>query len=182
MSENTSPVPGAADSDPSEGSADSRVVTASRVIQAPAVRIFELIAEPTQQPRWDGNGNLQQAEEGQRVHAVGDVFAMLNTSGKVRENHVVAFEEGREIAWKPGGQGEEPAGHRWGWRLEPQGDDATLVEHTYDWSELTDERRFEKARSTTAEMLMASIDRLAELAESGGAGHVDPDGGTDTVG
>lgn len=160
---------------------DSRIVTASREVHAPAVRIFELIAEPSQQPRWDGNGNLQEAAEGQRVHAVGDVFAMLNTSGKVRENHVVAFEEGREIAWQPASEGEQPAGHRWGWRLTPQGENSTLVEHSYDWTELSDERRVERARSTTAENLLASIDRLAELAESGGAGHVDPDGGTDTV-
>ena len=158
-----------------------RFVTASLDIAAEPAAIFELIAEPSEQPRWDGNGNLQEAADGQRVHAVGDVFAMLNTSGKVRENHVVAFDEGREIAWKPASEGEQPAGHRWGWRLTPQGENSTLVEHSYDWTELTDERRFERARSTTAENLLASIDRLAELAESGGAGHVDPDGGTDTV-
>ena len=38
--------------------------------------------------------------------------------------------------------------------------------HTYDWTELTDESRFERARWTTADRLMASIDRLAVLAES----------------
>ena len=173
MSENTA---SAASDD-----AQSRVVTASREINAPAVRIFELIADPSQQPRWDGNDNLREAAEGQRVHAVGDVFAMTLTKGKVRENHVVAFEEGREIAWMPASEGEQPAGHRWGWRLTPLADDVTVVEHIYDWSQLTDESRFERARSTTAEMLMASIERLAELAESGGAGHLDPDGGTGTV-
>lgn len=173
MSENTA---SAASDD-----AQSRAVTASREINAPAVRIFELIADPSQQPRWDGNDNLREAAKGQRVHAVGDVFAMTLTKGKVRENHVVAFEEGREIAWMPVSEGEQPAGHRWGWRLTPFADDVTVVEHIYDWSQLTDESRFERARSTTAEMLMASIDRLAELAESGGAGHLDPGGGTGTV-
>lgn len=172
------PDPSTQPATPAEG---SRVVTASREVRAPAVRIFELIAEPSQQPRWDGNGNLQDAAGGQRVHATGDVFAMLNTSGKVRENHVVAFEEGREIAWEPASEGEQPAGHRWGWRLTPQGENSTLVEHTYDWTRLTDERRFERARSTTAQNLLASIDRLAELAESGGAGHVEPEGGADTI-
>ena len=175
MSEQPQPGPDAAPE-------TSRVVTASREIAAPAVRIFELIADPSQHPRWDGNDNLREAEEGQRVHAVGDVFRVTLTKGAVRENHVVAFEEGREIAWMPASEGKAPAGHRWAWHLTPQSDDVTLVEHTYDWSQLTDEKRFDRARSTTAEMLMASIGRLAELAESGGAGRIDPDGGTSTVG
>jgi uncharacterized protein YndB with AHSA1/START domain len=50
-----------------------RVVSASREIAAPADRIFELIADPAQQPRWDGNDNLAEAPTGQRVRAVGDV-------------------------------------------------------------------------------------------------------------
>ena len=62
-----------------------RVVTAGREIAAGAQQIFELIADPAQQPRWDGNDNLAQAEPGQRVRAVGDVFTMTNTTGKVRE-------------------------------------------------------------------------------------------------
>jgi uncharacterized protein YndB with AHSA1/START domain len=35
-----------------------RVVSASREIAAGPGRIFELIADPAQQPRWDGNDNL----------------------------------------------------------------------------------------------------------------------------
>ena len=38
--------------------------------------------------------------------------------------------------------------------------------HTYDWRELTDESRMAKARSMTPEHLRASLDRLAEVAES----------------
>ena len=37
--------------------------------------------------------------------------------------------------------------------------------HTYDWTELTDKSRFPRARATTAEKLLASLDRLAALAE-----------------
>ncbi|MEP6853332.1 MAG: polyketide cyclase, partial [bacterium] len=46
---------------------DPRVVCASREIAASAGRIFELIADPAQQPRWDGNDNLAEAPAGQRV-------------------------------------------------------------------------------------------------------------------
>jgi hypothetical protein len=40
----------------------------------------------------------------------------------------------------------------------------TLVTHTYDWTELTDVTRLAKARTTTADNLHASLDRLAEIA------------------
>ena len=141
-----------------------RVVSASREIAAPAARIFELIADPSLQPRWDGNDNLRAAVDGQRVRAVGDVFVMTLTMGSERENHVVEFEEGRRIAWRPADPGQPPAGHLWRWELEPLGDGRTLVRHTYDWSELTDPKRFERARATTADRLRASVDRLADLA------------------
>src|SRR5215217_5012187 len=77
------------------------VVTASRDIAAPAEKIFELIADPELQPRWDGNDNLSEAAPGQRVRAVGDAFLMTTTTGNVRENHVFEFVEGRRIAWRP---------------------------------------------------------------------------------
>jgi uncharacterized protein YndB with AHSA1/START domain len=142
-----------------------RVVKASREVHASPARIFELIADPAQQPLWDGNENLKQAAPGQRVRAVGDVFTMELSSGGLRDNHVVEFAEGRRIAWRPSEQGREPPGHRWAWELEPLDQSRTLVIHVYDWTDLTDERRLARARSTTPERLQASLDRLAALAE-----------------
>ncbi len=143
---------------------EQRVVSASRQIAAPAQRIFELIADPSRQPEWDGNDNLGHAPAGQRVRGVGDVFTMvLTTDGAVRENHVVEFEEGRRIAWLPAPAGERPPGHLWRWTLEPVDDTHTLVTHTYDWTNLTDETRVPRARATTEDKLSASLDRLAAL-------------------
>lgn len=142
-----------------------RVVSASREIGASAHRIFELIADPLQQPQWDGNDNLAEAEPGQRVRGVGDVFTMTLTMGSVRENHIVEFEEGRRIAWRPSEPGRRPPGHLWRWELEPLDEARTRVTHTYDWSQLTDKNRLPRARRTTPERLRASIDRLAGLAE-----------------
>lgn len=142
------------------------VVTARREIAAGAARIFELIADPSVQPQWDGNDNLAEAEPGQRVRGSGEMFRMTITRGGIRENHVVEFEEGRRIAWRPADPGEQPAGHLWRWELEPVDEAHTSVTHTYDWSRLTDENRFARARATTAEKLRASLDRLAALAES----------------
>lgn len=149
---------------------ESRTASAERTVAADPATIFELIADPAQQPRWDGNDNLAEAAPGQRVRAVGDVFVMRNTGDRIRENRIVEFEEGRRIAWLPSPVGEEPPGHLWRWEIEPAADGGSLVRHSYDWSRLTDESRFDRARRTTSASLMASIDRLAEFAEGGAQG------------
>ncbi|WP_208720479.1 SRPBCC family protein [Amycolatopsis circi] len=145
----------------------SRVVRASREIEAPAERIFELIADPARQPGWDGNDNLAESEPGQRVHAVGDVFTTTLTNGWVRENHIVEFEEARRMAWRPSEQGKRPPGHLWRWELNPVGETRTAVTHTYDWSDLDpdDTMRNARARSMTADKLAASLENLAKAAE-----------------
>src|ERR1700722_11812676 len=142
-----------------------RVVSASREIAVGPEPIFELIADPAQQPRWDGNDNLARAAEGQRVRGTGEVFAMELTRGAIRENHVVEFEEGRRIAWRPAEPGRRPPGHLWRWELEPAGTAGQRGTHTYDWTQLTDENRLPRARATTPDRLRASLDRLASLAE-----------------
>jgi uncharacterized protein YndB with AHSA1/START domain len=143
----------------------SRIARASREIAAGPERIFELIADPAQQPRWDGNDNLAEAAGGQRIRAVGEVFTMTLTGGNVRENHVVEFEEGRRLAWRPAEPGQEPFGHLWRWELEPIDSSRTRVTHTYDWTQLRDEKRLSRARATTADKLEASLTRLAAVAE-----------------
>jgi uncharacterized protein YndB with AHSA1/START domain len=148
------------------GQEEPRVVSASREIAAPPGRIFELIADPALQPRWDGNDNLAEAPAGQRVRRAGEVFTMTTTKGAIRENHVVEFGEGRRIAWLPAEVGKRPPGHLWRWELEPVGVSRTRVTHTYDWTRLTDQKRLPRARATTADRLRASLDRLADLAEA----------------
>lgn len=140
-------------------------MSASREIAADPDVIFELIADPAQQPRWDGNDNLFEAAAGQRVHAVGDVFRMTLHTGSVRENHIVEFEEGRLIAWRPSEEGKAPPGHLWRWEIEPRGDGHSRVTHTYDWTNLTEEKRLKRAQGITADNLAASIERLATLGE-----------------
>lgn len=147
------------------GQGETRVVSASREIAAAPERIFELIADPFRQPEWDGNDNLAAAAAGQRVRRPGEMFTMTLTTGDVRENHVTEFEEGRRIAWTPAEPGKTPPGHLWRWELWPAGTSRTRVTCTYDWTRLTDANRFARARATTEGKLLASIDRLAVLAE-----------------
>lgn len=145
---------------------NERVVRVEREIAARPETIFELIADPARQPAWDGNDNLDSADAGQRVTGAGQSFVMRNQGGSTRENHVVEFEEGRLIAWKPAEPGGTPIGQLWRWELEPVGGAATQVAHTYDWTGLEDEKRHARARGFTAERLQDSLNRLAELAES----------------
>ena len=143
-----------------------RVVSVTRFISASPERIFELIADPSLQPSWDGNNNLASAAPGQRVRQSGDVFKTTLTNGAVRENHVVEFIEGSQIAWLPAERGKQPAGHLWRWQLDPVNATLTKVTHTYDWTVLTDSTRIAKARATTPDMLRESMDRLALLAQA----------------
>ena len=162
----------------SVSSAMGGIVGASRMLvscgsspwgkEAPAGVVFELIADPSRQPEWDGNDNLAEAAPGQRVTAVGDVFVMTLQKGVDRANHVVEFEEGRRIAWKPSEVGGEPFGQLWRWEVEGDDEGGCRVTHTYDWTALTDPKRIQKALRTGEEQLRASIDRLAELAERQG--------------
>jgi uncharacterized protein YndB with AHSA1/START domain len=151
-----------------EPDSDERIISATRAMSAGAERIFDLIADPSLQPSWDGNNNLASAAPGQRVRQVGDVFKTTLTNGAVRENHVVEFIEGSQIAWRPAEPGKQPPGHLWRWKLEPINSTLTNVTHTYDWTALTDSKRLERARSTTPEMLRESMDRLAEVARTPG--------------
>jgi len=156
-----------------EAEPPERIVSATRVISADADRIFELIADPSRQPSWDGNNNLASSAPGQRVHRVGDVFKTTLTNGALRENHVVEFIEGSKIAWCPAEPRKQPPGHLWRWELNPINATLTSVTHTYDWTALTDSSRLEWARSTTPDMLRESMDRLAVLAQA-------PDSGSGT--
>lgn len=90
---------------------------------------------------------------------------MTLLNGQVRENHVVEFEEGRRIAWRPSEVGKEPPGHLWRWEIESVDGEHIRVTHTYDWSTLADEKRMVRARATGPDQLRASLDNLAELAE-----------------
>ena len=149
----------------SSGEEGARIASATREIAASAERIFELIADPAQQPRWDANDNLAEAATGQRVRAVDEVFTMTLTDGSVRENHVVEFVEGRRIAWRPAEPQQAPPGHLWRWQLEPIDSSRARVTHTYDWTDLTDETRLHYAQATTSDKLQASLARLATAAE-----------------
>jgi uncharacterized protein YndB with AHSA1/START domain len=118
-------------------------IEVSRRIEAPASAIFKILADPTKHLAIDGSEMLRGAATEEVVTDVGDVFVMNMYFERLGDyqmnNHIVEFEPGRRISWEPeaGAGHREPGtrvGHRWGFTLEPDGPDATMVTETYDCS------------------------------------------------
>ena len=107
----------------------SKAVTTERVINAPAERIFAVLADPNQHSVIDGSGTVKKTRSGPDRLALGSRFGMSmhHLVPYPVTNEVVEFEEGRRIAWR------HMAHDVWRYELEPR-DGATLVRETFDWS------------------------------------------------
>ena len=91
---------------------DPRVKAARIVINAPAAKIFELLANPRRHKEIDGSGTIQNNLSGPERLSLGAKFGMamhLGIDYKIM-NTVVEFEENKLIAWRHLG--------RWRWRYE----------------------------------------------------------------
>ena len=70
-------------------------------IEAPANKIFELIASPAAHQRFDGSGTIQRAISGPERLFLGAQFGMamkIKVPYRIK-NTVVAFEENKKITW-----------------------------------------------------------------------------------
>lgn len=108
-----------------------RQVSDTRIVDAPAAEIFELLVDPAKHPLIDGSGTVLSARStGPRRLKLGDKFGMDMKMGLPYKilNTVVEFEEERLIAWR------HFYGHRWRWQLRDLGDGRTEVTETFDWS------------------------------------------------
>lgn len=110
--------------------AKERRVSVSRLINASADKIFDVLADPSRHTEIDGSGTVRASAQSrpQRL-ALGSKFGMKMKIGIPYDirNTVVEFEEDVLIAWAHFGK------HRWRYELEPV-DGATMVTETFDWS------------------------------------------------
>lgn len=118
--------------------AASRGVSATTEILAPAVRIFEVLADISRHPDLDGSGTVLGEPIGPSRLSLGAEFTMSMQQLRTRYrsvNRVVEFEEGRRITWETHGvwRGHPViGGQRWRWTLTPS-PKGTVVQHTYLW-------------------------------------------------
>lgn len=143
---------------------------ASRIVEAPPDKIFALLTTPDRHPELDASGTVRGSRTHHPLAAVGDVFEMEmhgeDMGDYLVDNHVVAFEADREIAWAPASHGGDRGGQVWTYRLEPRDSGgSTLVTHVYDWSGVTLERLLPYLPVVDADGLAATLKRLAEAAE-----------------
>lgn len=157
-----------------------QIVSTSRRIEAPADVIFGVLASPRRHLEMDGSGMLR-GSDSPDVTGVGDVFVMKMFFAPLggdyqMVNHVVEYDAGRRIAWEPengAGHPDEGApnsrwGHRWGFDLEPDGPDATVVTEWWDGTGIpADEAEDGRQWIPSMEGTLARLDQLVTAAAAG---------------
>lgn len=106
-------------------------VARSVVVDAPAERIFDIIATPSRHSEFDGSGTVRDALSGPARLERGSEFGMDMRMFGIpyrMTNRVVEFEPDRLIAWRHFGP------HRWRYELEELPGGGTRVTETFDYS------------------------------------------------
>ena len=83
---------------------ERKPVEVSRRIEAPATRIFKILANPHRHVDFDGSGMLRGAVLDRPISNVGDSFTMkMHRLGDeyIMLNYVVEFEPDRRLFWEP---------------------------------------------------------------------------------
>jgi uncharacterized protein (TIGR03086 family) len=156
---------------------DVKQIEVSRVVHAPAERVFAILADPGRHRAIDGAGMLQGTDSGPITEA-GQVFAMYmhhDDLGDYRVfNTVTEFEPGRVVGWAPRLDpdcdlaeklaGIRTGGHTYTYRLRGA-EDGTEVIQTYDWSGVTDPKFEAFCPFVSREQLAGSLENLARAVE-----------------
>ncbi|WP_017573118.1 SRPBCC family protein [Nocardiopsis halotolerans] len=106
-------------------------VARSVVVDAPAKRIFDIIATPARHAEFDGSGTVLDTLFGPERLERGSEFGMdmrMFGVGYRMTNRVVEYEEDRLIAWRHFGP------HRWRYELDELPGGGTRVTETFDYS------------------------------------------------
>ncbi|MDO5628797.1 MAG: SRPBCC family protein [Mobilicoccus sp.] len=151
---------------------DDKKITVSRTFDAAPKDLFEIVSNPARHADIDGSGQIVSDEKTDRITAVGQVFTMNMNAEHMggdyqTDNHVVGYDENRLLAWKTAPAGTEPKGWKWLWEFTPEGQNATVVTLTYDWSEVTDKELLKKVSFPVVQedALEATLGRLASAVD-----------------
>jgi hypothetical protein len=151
----------------------------SRVVSAPAERVFALLADPRRHVVIDGSGMLQSSDS-EPITAAGQVFTMNmhhNDLGSYQTmNTVTEFVPNVRLGWAPNLDpscdlatklelaGITPGGHTYTYRLS-EVDCGTEVVQTYDWSGVTDPKFEAFCPFVNREQLADTLAKLARAVE-----------------
>lgn len=155
-------------------------VSVSRTINAPAGRLFALLADTANHPILDGSDMVRDARPAMVIGGVGDAFEMgMQREGVDYEmrNFVVEYEPGRRLVWEPipaalssrDDENEDfaPGHYFWGFDFNPVGDDSTLVTETFDCTASPDWlKEATKGGEGWIPAMTATLEKLEELATS----------------
>lgn len=137
----------------------SRVISVSRIIPAPADRIFDLLANPSEHPRLDGSGTVARFRKGPSRLSRGARFSMDMRMGigYITSNKVIEFVENRSIAWR------HFARFVWRYELEPV-EGGTRVTESFDyarpWGFLLDRTKFPERNRAAMASTLERIERI----------------------
>jgi hypothetical protein len=108
----------------------SRTVSASIVIDTDPATIFDVLADPSQHPLFDGSDSVKGKAGGPPRLYLGATFAMRMriVAPYFTRNTCVEYDEDRLIAWR------HLARHIWRYELEPIDDRSTRVIETFDYA------------------------------------------------
>lgn len=143
-----------------------RIVSDSIVIDAPAGRIFDLLADPRRHATFDGSGSLRTTISGPQRLGPGDRFGMqmrIVLPYRVT-NTVTEYEQDRRIAWQ------HLARHTWRYELAADGPDRTTVTESWDWSGSPVARPMELMHfpARNAQSIRRTLRRLKQVMEDAG--------------
>lgn len=155
----------------SSGCGATATYRVERFIAADAQAIFDVLADPFRHHEFDGSGMVQGEPHGPGRLGPGVRFTMAQRLGRIPYrsiNDVVAFEEGRLIAWATSSEfrGRKVAGGQiWRYELEPI-EGGTLVREVYDLSAVPMLDRLQERLGRTegyVRAMEATLGRLADL-------------------
>jgi uncharacterized protein YndB with AHSA1/START domain len=145
----------------------TRSVSSSIIVEADAATVFDVLADPSQHPLFDGSDSVKGQMSGPPRLYLGATFSMRMrwAAPYVIKNTVIEYEEDRRIAWR------HIARHVWRYELTPVSGartPCTTVCESFDWEPAPLGFLYERLRlvGRNQNAIDASLQRLKVLVES----------------